>query len=139
MKAAIVEQARRTPVYGDFKEPVPSTEENRIAVTAAALSPVVKARAPGTHYSSSGGFPVKFEARIKEFIENFPDLVALVEPLLVVRQVLREQTSILHRRVVAAVRGKLAGIISIGDVVKRRLDDLELEASVLRDVYIASH
>jgi CBS domain-containing protein len=63
----------------------------------------------------------------------------LVEPLLVVRQVLREQTSILHRRVVAAVRGKLAGIISIGDVVKHRLDDLELEASVLRDVYIASH
>jgi CBS domain-containing protein len=137
VKAAIVEQARRTPVYGDFKEPVPSTEEN--PVTAAALSPVVKARAPGTHYSSSGGFPVKFEARIKEFIENFPDLVALVEPLLVVRQVLREQTSILHRRVVAAVRGKLAGIISIGDVVKHRLDDLELEASVLRDVYIASH
>jgi CBS domain-containing protein len=137
VKAAIVEQARRTPVYGDFKEPVPSTEEN--PVTAAALSPVVKARAPGTHYTSSGGFPVKFEARIKEFIENFPDLVALVEPLLVVRQVLREQTSILHRRVVAAVRGKLAGIISIGDVVKHRLDDLELEASVLRDVYIASH
>jgi hypothetical protein len=79
VKAAIVEQAGRTPVYGDFKEPVPSTEENRIAVTAAALSPVVKARAPATHYSSSGGFPVKFEARIKEFIENFPDLVALVE------------------------------------------------------------
>jgi CBS domain-containing protein len=35
--------------------------------------------------------------------------------------------------------GKLAGIISIGDVVKHRLDDLELETSVLRDVYIASH
>jgi CBS domain-containing protein len=35
--------------------------------------------------------------------------------------------------------GKLAGIISIGDVVKHRLDDLELEANVLRDVYIASH
>ena len=35
--------------------------------------------------------------------------------------------------------GKLAGIISIGDVVKHRLDDLELEASVLRDVCIASH
>jgi hypothetical protein len=110
VKAAIVEQAGRTPVYGDFKEPVPSTEENRIAVTAAALSPVVKARDPGTHYCSSGGFPVKFEACIKEFIENFPDLVALVEPLLVVRQVLREQTSIPHRRVVAAVRGKLLAL-----------------------------
>lgn len=35
--------------------------------------------------------------------------------------------------------GRLAGIISIGDVVKHRLDDLELEANVLRDVYIASH
>jgi CBS domain-containing protein len=35
--------------------------------------------------------------------------------------------------------GKLAGMISIGDVVKHRLGDLELEASVLRDVYIASH
>jgi len=34
---------------------------------------------------------------------------------------------------------KLAGIISIGDLAKHRLDDLELEASVLRDVYIASH
>jgi CBS domain-containing protein len=32
---------------------------------------------------------------------------------------------------------KLAGIISIGDVVKRRLDDLEIEANVLRDRYIA--
>ncbi len=35
--------------------------------------------------------------------------------------------------------GKLAGIVSIGDVVKYRLDELELEASVLRDVYIANH
>jgi CBS domain-containing protein len=36
-------------------------------------------------------------------------------------------------------KGKLVGIISIGDVVKQRLGDLELEANVLRDVYIASH
>jgi CBS domain-containing protein len=34
---------------------------------------------------------------------------------------------------------KLAGIISIGDVVKRRLDDLELETNVLRDIHIANH
>lgn len=33
--------------------------------------------------------------------------------------------------------GKLAGIISIGDVVKRRLDDLELETHVLHDLSIA--
>lgn len=34
---------------------------------------------------------------------------------------------------------KLVGIVSIGDVVKDRLDDLELETSVLRDAYIAAH
>ena len=34
--------------------------------------------------------------------------------------------------------GELAGIISIGDVVKHRLDDLELETNVLRDAYIAA-
>ena len=40
----------------------------------------------------------RFEARIKELIENFPDLAVPVEPLLVVRRVLREQLGILHRR-----------------------------------------
>ena len=34
--------------------------------------------------------------------------------------------------------GKLVGIISIGDVVKYRLEDLELETNVLRDVYNAA-
>ena len=33
---------------------------------------------------------------------------------------------------------KLAGIISIGDVVKHRLEDLETETYVLRDAYMAS-
>jgi CBS domain-containing protein len=32
--------------------------------------------------------------------------------------------------------GKLCGLISLGDVVKNRLDELELEANVLRDAYI---
>ena len=47
---------------------------------------------------------VKFEARIKELIENLPDLAVLVEPLLVVRRVLREQIGILHRRLLVIVR-----------------------------------
>ena len=57
MKAAIVAQAGSTPVYGDFKEPAPSSGESRIAVSAAALSPVVKARVSGAHYSAPGDFP----------------------------------------------------------------------------------
>jgi CBS domain-containing protein len=32
----------------------------------------------------------------------------------------------------------LVGVISIGDVVKHRLEELELEANVLRDAYIAN-
>jgi CBS domain-containing protein len=33
--------------------------------------------------------------------------------------------------------GKLVGIVSIGDIVKQRLEDLETETNVLRDVYLA--
>ena len=47
---------------------------------------------------------VKFETRIKELVRNSPELAALVEPLLVVRRVLREQLVILHRRLLAIVR-----------------------------------
>jgi CBS domain-containing protein len=35
--------------------------------------------------------------------------------------------------------GRLVGIISIGDVLKARLTEMELEAAVLRDVYLAGH
>jgi transposase len=34
---------------------------------------------------------VKFEGRIKELVENLPDLAILIEPLLIVRRALREQ------------------------------------------------
>lgn len=57
MKAAIVVEAGRTPTYGDFREPVPAAGEVRVTVSAAALSAVVKSRASGKHYSSSGNLP----------------------------------------------------------------------------------
>jgi transposase len=47
---------------------------------------------------------VKFEARVEELVESLPDLAGLVEPLLIVRRVLREQLVILHRRLLAIVR-----------------------------------
>ena len=64
----------------------------------------------------------RFEARIKELIENLPDLAALVEPLLVVRRVLREQLGILHRRLLAVVRDddvcrRLMTVPGVGPVV----------------------
>jgi transposase len=65
---------------------------------------------------------VKFEARIKELVENLPDLAELVEPLLIVRQVVREQLGILHRRLLAIVRDddvcrRLMTIPGVGPVV----------------------
>jgi transposase len=64
----------------------------------------------------------KFEARIKELLENLPDLAILVEPLLIVRRVLHEQIGILHRRLVAIVRDdevcrRLMTIPGVGPVV----------------------
>jgi transposase len=44
------------------------------------------------------------EARIRELVENLPELALLVEPLLVVRRVLREQIAVLHRRLLTIVR-----------------------------------
>jgi transposase len=38
---------------------------------------------------------MKFEARIEELVEDLPDLAVLVEPLLGVRRVLREQIAVL--------------------------------------------
>jgi len=56
-----------------------------------------------------------------------------------VKQVMAQMTRhrITHMPVI--VSGRLAGIISIGDVVKHTLDELELETNVLRDAYIAVH
>jgi transposase len=64
----------------------------------------------------------RFEARIKELIENSPDLAVLIEPLLVVRRVLREQLGILHRRLLAVVRDddvcrRLMTVPGVGPVV----------------------
>jgi transposase len=65
---------------------------------------------------------VKFEARIKEQVKNLPDLAVLVEPLLVVRRVLREQFVIQHRRLLAIVRDdevcrRLMTVPGVGPVV----------------------
>jgi transposase len=65
---------------------------------------------------------LKFEARIKELVENLPDLAVLVEPLLIVRRVLREQIGILHRRLLTIVRDdevcrRLMTIPGVGPVV----------------------
>jgi transposase len=65
---------------------------------------------------------VKFEARINELVANLSDLAVVVEPLLVVRRVLREQIEILHRRLLIIVRDdevcrRLMTVPGVGPVV----------------------
>src|SRR5215467_10558509 len=65
---------------------------------------------------------VKFEARIRELVENLPDMAVLIEPLLTVRRVLREQITVLHRRLLAIVRDddvcqRLMTVPGVGPVV----------------------
>lgn len=43
------------------------------------------------------------------------------------------QTRVRHMPVIR--QGKLCGIVSIGDIVKQRLADLELKSAVMQDVY----
>ena len=50
--------------------------------------------------------------------------------------VMEQMTRTRNRHVpVVDGQGRLCGIVSIGDVVKHRLEDMELEANVLRDGY----
>ena len=81
------------------------------------------------HGEAAGSIPVR---------EVMQSGVTTVSPDESVNRVMNLMTH--HRvRYMPVLRdGKLAGIVSIGDVVKYRLEDLELETSVLRDVYTAA-
>jgi len=63
-----------------------------------------------------------YEARIRELVESFPRLAAIVEPLLIVRQVMRQQLAVLHKMLLDAVRDdpvcrQLMTVPGVGPVV----------------------
>jgi CBS domain-containing protein len=55
-----------------------------------------------------------------------------------VKKVMADMTRTRYRHVVVLEDDRLCGIVSIGDIVKHRLEELELETSVLRDAYRVS-
>jgi NADPH:quinone reductase-like Zn-dependent oxidoreductase len=57
MKAAIITAAGKSPVYGDFNEPVASEGTEIVTVSASALSQFSRSQSSGTHYSLDGQFP----------------------------------------------------------------------------------
>ncbi|TGV64010.1 IS110 family transposase, partial [Mesorhizobium sp. M2D.F.Ca.ET.160.01.1.1] len=65
---------------------------------------------------------VKFEARIRELIEDMPEQAEVIEPLLDARSKLRQHFDALHRKVLAIVRNdkvchRLMTIPGVGPVV----------------------
>jgi signal-transduction protein with cAMP-binding, CBS, and nucleotidyltransferase domain len=47
-----------------------------------------------------------------------------------------QMTRTRNRHVPVVEGGQLCGIVSVGDVVKHRLEEMELETNVLRDAYL---
>jgi CBS domain-containing protein len=72
---------------------------------------------------------------VKEIMQHG---VSTVSPAESVNRVMNLMTHHRTRHLPVLSGGKLIGIVSIGDVVKYRLEDLELEANILRDVYNAA-
>ena len=72
---------------------------------------------------------------VKEIMQSG---VTTVSPDESVNRVMKLMTQYRVRHMPVLRGGKLVGIVSIGDVVKHRLQDLELETNVLRDVYNAA-
>jgi CBS domain-containing protein len=88
---------------------------------------------------------------VRELIEHGAHLLALPASRVMTSPVLTctpedRVTAVMARMTRHRVRhlpvidgGRLAGIVSIGDAVKHRLDELELEANVLRETLMVSH
>jgi CBS domain-containing protein len=65
--------------------------------------------------------------------------VATCMPQDSIKDVMIKMTHGRIRHVPVVENDRLAGIVSIGDIVKHRLEEVELEATVLREAYIAAH
>ena len=63
--------------------------------------------------------------------------VPTCSPYDTVKHVMAEMTRTRHRHLPVIEDARIAGIVSIGDLVKHRLEELELETNVLRDAYLA--
>ncbi len=65
--------------------------------------------------------------------------VPVCSPEDTVKDVMAQMTRTRHRHVPVVENGQLQGLVSIGDLVKHRVEELELQTNVLRDPYITRH
>jgi CBS domain-containing protein len=79
------------------------------------------------------------EAALAERVITVASRPVSVAPTDSLKRAMSLMTQHRARHLLVVDEGRAAGIVSIGDVVKHRLEDLELETNVLRDSFIASH
>ena len=77
--------------------------------------------------------PRALETRVGDVMSK---VVPVCTPGTSIRDAMAEMTRSRHRHLPVVEDGVLRGLLSIGDVVKHRLEEMELEASALRDAYI---
>ena len=65
--------------------------------------------------------------------------VPVCSPTDTVKDVMAQMTRTRNRHVPVVEAGRLCGLVSIGDLLKERLEELELQTNVLRDRYISHH
>ena len=75
------------------------------------------------------------EIRIRQVIDR--QLIG-VSPEDTIKRAMSLMTHARIRHLPVMEKNALVGIVSLGDVVKHRLEELELETNVLRDIYIAA-
>jgi CBS domain-containing protein len=78
--------------------------------------------------------PRVLDLRVAELMTR---AVVSCRPQDTVKQVMAQMTSRRIRHLPVVTDGVLRGIVSIGDVVKNRLEEVETETNVLREAYIA--
>jgi CBS domain-containing protein len=76
------------------------------------------------------------DLRVDEVMTRKVAISQLNEPI---ASAMARMTRDRHRHLPVIDGGQLVGMVSIGDLVKARLRDMELETSVLRDMFIAAH
>jgi len=74
------------------------------------------------------------ELRVRDVVNQSVATCTVTDDL---SEVMRRMTATRSRHMPVVENGKVVGLVSIGDVVKQRLGELELETHVLRDVYLS--
>ncbi len=85
--------------------------------------------------SHEGASLLEPERKVAEIMTRDVEVCAAEDSI---KDVMRRMTAHRIRHLPVVEGGRLAGMVSIGDVVKNRLEELQLETGVLRDAWIAA-